>query len=87
MLAPILRYPIKKKFFIETDASKVGLGAMLSQSHFYDGINERLPVAYASQLLNEAEWNYMITNLIALLCPGQSATLRCYSRDELHCHN
>lgn len=49
MSAPILRYPdFKKKFFIETDASKVGLGAMLSQSHSYDGISERLPVAYAS---------------------------------------
>ena len=48
MLAPILRYPdFKKKFFIKTDASKVGLGAMLSQSHSYDGISERLPVAYA----------------------------------------
>ena len=77
MLATILSYPdFKKKFFIETDASKVGLGAMLSQSHSYDGISERLPVAYASQSLNETERNYRITDLETLLYCGQSATLR-----------
>ena len=67
MSAPILRYlDFKKKFFIETDASKAGLGAMLSQSHSYDGISERLPVAYASQYLNEAKRNYGITDLKGL---------------------
>ena len=39
--APILRFlDFKKKFFIETDASKIGLGAMLSQSHSYYGIGK-----------------------------------------------
>ena len=39
---------------------------MLSQSHSYDGISERLPVAYASQSYNEAEQNYRITDLKGL---------------------
>ena len=67
MLAPILRCPdFKKKFYYKTDASKVGLGAMLSQSHSYDGIIERLPVAYTSQSFHEAEQNYRITDLKGL---------------------
>ena len=49
-----------------TDASKVGVGAMFSQSHTQDGISERLPVAYASRLLSEAEHNYGITDLEGL---------------------
>ena len=68
MAAPILRFPyFNKKFFVETDASKVGVGAMLSQSHTQDGISERLPVAYASRLLSEAERNYGITDLEGLV--------------------
>ena len=34
MTAPILRFPnFNKKFYIETNASTVNLGAMLSQAH------------------------------------------------------
>ena len=77
MAAPILRFPdFNKKFFVETDASKVGVGAMLSQSHAQDGISERLPVAYASRLLSEAEHNYGITDLEGLAYCGQSAISR-----------
>ena len=62
MAAPILRFSdFTKKLFIETDVSKVGVRAMLSQSHLQDGISERLPVAYASRLLSEAEHNNGIT--------------------------
>ena len=64
MTAPILRFPnFKKKFYTEMDASTVGLGAMLSQAHGNDKLSDRLPVAYASWLLSEAECNYSITNL------------------------
>ena len=48
------------------DASKVGLGAMLSHSHYYDGISERLPMAYVGWSLNEAEWKYRITKFESL---------------------
>ena len=65
--APILRFPnFNKKFYIETDASTVGLGAMLSQTQGDDELNDRLPVAYASRSLSEAERNYGITDLEGL---------------------
>ena len=65
--APILKFPnFEKEFCIETDASLVGLGAVLSQSQDDYGFENRFPVAYASQLLSEAERNYGITNLEGL---------------------
>jgi hypothetical protein len=54
----ILRQPDhKKRFYLESDASNVGLGAVLSQMHN----NELYPIAYASRKLNQAERNYGIT--------------------------
>ena len=67
MTAPILKFPnFNKKFYIKTDASTVGLGALLSQAHGDDGLHDRLPVVYASWLLSEAERNYGITDLKGL---------------------
>ena len=56
--APVVRYPDEDKpFFLYTDASDTGLGAVLSQK---DG-KEEYVIAYASRTLSPAERNYAIT--------------------------
>lgn len=58
--APCLIAPdFKKPFILHTDASKLGLGAVLSQRD--DSGCER-PVAFASRQLNKAEQNYTTTD-------------------------
>ena len=53
MSAPIIRFLyFNKKFLIEKDASKLGAGAILSQFCAQDGISERLPMVYTSELLS-----------------------------------
>ena len=52
--APVLRYPdFSKEFTLTTDASNVGLGAVLSQ--------EGHPCCYISRTLNAPEENYTTT--------------------------
>jgi len=52
---PVLKHPnFKKPFILETDASGIGLGAVIKQQH--DGIEH--PVSYASRTLTNAESNY-----------------------------
>ena len=56
MTSPVLRVPeVNKPFLVHSDASDVGLGAMLSQVG-EDG--EEHPIAYASRKLKPREVRY-----------------------------
>lgn len=48
------------EFYLQTDASKLGLGAELFQ---YSSTGERRTISFASRTLNSAEKNYSITEL------------------------
>lgn len=56
---PVLQYPHFKQgqFVLTTDASKIALGAILSQGP----VGKDKPIAYASRTLNRAEANYSTT--------------------------
>ena len=65
MTAPILSYPHcgpGKQFILETDASGLGLGAILSQEQG----GQVHPIAYASRTLDPHECNYRISELETL---------------------
>ena len=61
---PVLVYPrFGEEFTLETDASILGLGAVLSQKQADGRLH---PVAYASRALNPTEKNYSVTELETL---------------------
>ena len=62
-------------FVLETDASILGLGAILSQ---YQPDGQIHPVAYASRSLNQAERNYGITELETLAVVWAVTHFRAY---------
>ncbi|XP_069999422.1 uncharacterized protein [Penaeus vannamei] len=54
---PILKLPdVNKSFILRTDASDVGLGAVLLQ----EDADVKMPVAYASRKLSDAEKKYLV---------------------------
>ena len=64
LTTPFLAYPdFTRDFVLETDASKQGLGAILSQSQDDSKLH---PLGYASRSLSPSEKNYAITELETL---------------------
>ena len=62
--APLLVFPdFEKEFSVETDASGVGLGAVLAQEQ---DTGTKAPITYASRTLQRHEKNYGVTELEAL---------------------
>ena len=61
---PVLAFPDwNKEFTLTTDASSIGLGAVLEQA---DNDGQLHPIGYASRVLNPAERNYSATDREAL---------------------
>ena len=67
--APVLAYPrfglgvVGVEFILETDASGVGIGAVLSQTQDDEQLH---PIAFASRSLDSSDRNYGITELETL---------------------
>ena len=91
-LAPILRYPdFLKEFAIKTDASKVGLEAVLTQIYDVEGKKYFMPVSYASRYLKGAERQYSMKDLEALAVvwavqEGSPAMYECLQQLGHHSH-
>jgi hypothetical protein len=72
---PVLAFPdTSLPFILSTDASQVGLDAVLSQIR--DGIKR--PIAYDSRQLNKAEWSYSASEVEALAVVWETKYFRCY---------
>ena len=56
-------FGLQCEFILETDASKVGLGAVLAQKQVDDSVH---PVAYASRMTDTQERNYGTSKLETL---------------------
>ena len=78
-MAPILKYPdFMKEFAIKTDASQVGLGAVLTQEYKIKGKKIFMPVLYASRSLKGAKRRYSVTDLEALAVVWAVKTFKSY---------
>lgn len=64
-----------KRFFIQCDASKTGVGSVLFQRDNDGGEN---PIAYMSQKLNAAQRNYSVTELECLAAVLSIKKFRAY---------
>ena len=73
--APVLVYPdFEKTFYVTTDASTEGLGAILTQIHQ----GKHRPIAFYSRALNNAEKKYHIYELEALAVKAALQKFRFY---------
>jgi hypothetical protein len=71
----VLVYPdFSKQFVLTTDASRVGVAALLSQVQ--DGIER--PVCFASRQMNRAEQNYSASEAEMLAVTWATKYYRCY---------
>lgn len=71
----VLAHPdFSQPFILATDASKIGIGAILSQLH--DGFER--PIAYSSKKLTKAQSNYSATELELLAVVEGIKHFRCY---------
>ena len=80
---PILNYPdFEKTFIISTDASNIGLGAILSQK---DENGQEKPIYYASRALNIHERNYSTIEkeLLAIVYACEKFKYYVYGREFL----
>ena len=67
-----------KEFAIETDASQVGLGAVLTQEYEIEGEKIFMPVLYTRRSLKGAKRIYIVTDLEALAVVWAEKTFRSY---------
>ena len=73
--APVLAYPqFDKPFILDTDASNVGIGGVLSQ--IQDG--KECVIAYGSRSLTKSERNYCVTRRELLPLVSFTRHFRCY---------
>ena len=73
--APILTYPdFSQTFYVTCDASKSGIGGVLSQIHN----NKHLPIAFYSRALNPTESKYPIYDLEGLAIKASLNKFRFY---------
>ena len=74
--SPVLAYPnFSREFVLETDASILGIGAVLAQQQHDQQLH---PVAYASRALSSSEKNYAITELETLAVVWALSHFHCY---------
>ncbi len=79
--APVLAHPdFSKPFLLYTDASRIGIAAVLSQK---EDDNKVHPMHYASKKLIPAEANYPITDLEGLVVVWAVKKFRSYLRLKL----
>ena len=84
-MAPILKHPdFMKEFAIKSDASQVGLRAVLTQEYKIKGKKIFMPVLYASRSLKGAKRRYSITDLEALAVVWAVKTFRSYVMGTQH---
>ena len=77
--SPILGYPQEEgEFIVDTDASDVALGGILSQIQEQDGTHIERVLAYGSRTLSAQEMNYCVTRRELLAIVHHLRMWKCY---------